>query len=204
MDSAVSARRMSIATAQLYNLSYGIISAIEVESIRNKPVYHYRPQSRVMSIGSYGCNFRCKGCHNLEISWGVEALDKLARGQSSDAFATPAQIVETALKHEVDGIAFTYSEPAVWLEYVLDVSRLAHAAGLFTVYVSNSFVTDEALEVMAPHIDVLCSDIKSLSPEFYQRHLPGEHSRAGVGVNQESRRAWHSCRDPDQCDPDQE
>jgi pyruvate formate lyase activating enzyme len=156
----------------LYNLSYGIVSAIEVESIRNKPVYHYRPESRVMSIGSYGCNFRCKGCHNLEISWGVEALDKLARGQSTEAWITPGQMVDTALRHGVEGIAFTYSEPAVWLEYVLDVSRLAHEAGLFTVYVSNSFVTDEALELMAPHIDVLCSDIKSLSAEFYREICP--------------------------------
>ena len=157
---------------KLYNLSYGIVSAIEVESIRNKPVYHYRPDSTVMSIGSYGCNFRCKGCHNLEISWGVDALDRLARGQSTEAWITPRQMVETALKHGVDGIAFTYSEPAVWLEYVLDVSRLAHDAGLFTVYVSNSFVTDEALELMAPHIDVLCSDIKSLSADFYRDICP--------------------------------
>ena len=157
---------------KLYNLSYGIISAIEVESIRNKPVYHYRPDSTVMSIGSYGCNFRCKGCHNLEISWGVEALNDLARGQSTQAWVTAEQMVETALKHGVDGIAFTYSEPAVWLEYVLDVSKLAREAGLFTVYVSNSFVTDEALEMMAPHIDVLCSDIKSLSNEFYKDVCP--------------------------------
>jgi len=157
---------------KLYNLSYGIVSAIEVESIRNKPVYHFKPDSRVMSIGSFGCNFRCKGCHNLEISWGVEALDKLAKGESTEAWIKPEQIIETALKHGVDGIAFTYSEPAVWLEYVLDVSRLAREAGLFTVYVSNSFVTDEALEVMAPYIDVLCSDIKSLSDEFYQDICP--------------------------------
>ena len=156
----------------LYNLSYGIISAIEVGPIRNKPVYHFRPDSQVMSIGSYGCNFRCKGCHNLEISWGVEALDKLAKGQSTDPWVRPDQIVETALRHEVDGIAFTYSEPAVWLEYVLDVSKLAHEAGLFTVYVSNSFVTDEALELMAPHMDVLCSDIKSMSAGFYKDICP--------------------------------
>ena len=157
---------------KLYNLSYGIVSAIEVESIRNKPVYHFRPDSRVMSIGSYGCNFRCKGCHNLEISWGVEALDKLAKGQSTEAWITPEQMVATALKHGVDGIAFTYSEPAVWLEYVLDVSKLARAAGLFTVYVSNSFVTDEALEVMAPYLDVLCSDVKSMSDAFYKDICP--------------------------------
>ena len=156
----------------LYNLSYGIISAIDVEAIENKPVYHFRPGSKVMSIGSYGCNFRCKGCHNLEISWGVEALDRLARGESSDAWVRPEQIIELALKQKVDGIAFTYSEPAVWLEYVIDTSRLAREAGLYPVYVSNSYVTNEALEAVAPYIDVLCSDIKSLSDEFYREICP--------------------------------
>jgi len=121
-----------------------------------------------MSVGSYGCSFRCGGCHNLEISWGVRALDELARGQSTEAWVTPENLVETALRAGVQGIAFTYSEPAVWLEYVLDVSELAHQAGLYTVYVSNSFVTDEALELMAPYIDVLCSDIKSMRDDFYK------------------------------------
>ncbi len=153
----------------LYNLSYGILSAIDIGPIENKPVRHYRPGSRVMSVGSYGCNFRCGGCHNLEISWGVEALDELAWGQSTAAHVSPAELVEAALRHRVEGIAFTYSEPAVWLEYVMDVSRLAREAGLYTVYVSNSFVTDEALELMAPLVDVLCSDIKSLEDHFYQQ-----------------------------------
>ncbi|HHO68360.1 MAG TPA: radical SAM protein, partial [Gammaproteobacteria bacterium] len=74
--------------------------------------------------------------------------------------------------HGADGIAFTYSEPAVWLEYVLDVAEAAHAAGLYTVYVSNSFVTDEALELLAPVMDVLCSDIKSLRDDFYHDICP--------------------------------
>jgi len=151
----------------LYNLSYGIISAIDVEPIESKPVKHYRPGSRVMSVGSYGCNFRCGGCHNLEISWGVTALDDLAHGQSKSAYVSPEELVQTALRHGVEGIAFTYSEPAVWLEYVLDVSQIAKAKGLYTVYVTNSFVTDEALELMAPYMDVLCSDIKSLDDHFY-------------------------------------
>ncbi len=77
-----------------------------------------------------------------------------------------------AKRHNVQGIAFTYSEPAVWLEYVLDVSQLARQAGLYTVYVSNSFVTDEALELMAPWVDVLCSDIKSLDDAFYKNICP--------------------------------
>ena len=156
----------------LYNLSYGILSAIDVGPIEDKPVRHYKPGSKVMSVGSYGCNFRCGGCHNLEISWGVTALDELARGQSTAAYVTPEQLVETAHRYGVEGIAFTYSEPAVWLEYVLDVSLIAKQTGLYTVYVSNSFVTDEALELMAPLVDVLCSDIKSLEDAFYRDICP--------------------------------
>lgn len=152
----------------LYNLSYGIISSISIDPIEDKPVKHYRPGTKVMSVGSYGCSFRCDGCHNLEISWGVTALDDLAKGKSSEAWSSAKTLVDTAVKSGVQGIAFTYSEPAVWLEYVLDVCKLAHEAGLYTVYVSNSFVTDEALELMAPHMDVLCSDIKSMSDEFYK------------------------------------
>ncbi len=156
----------------LYNLSYGIISAIETGPIEDKPVRHYRPGSQVLSVGSYGCNFRCGGCHNLEISWGVTALDDLARGESTAAFVPPQALVDTAKRHGAEGIAFTYSEPAVWLEYVLDVSKLARQQGLYTVYVSNSFVTDEALELMAPWVDVLCSDIKSLDDDFYRDICP--------------------------------
>ena len=156
----------------LYNLSYGILSAIDVDSIEDKPVKHFRPGTKVMSVGSYGCSFRCGGCHNLEISWGTEALDELARGESTKAWVTPDKLIETAQRLEVDGIAFTYSEPAVWLEYVMDVSELAHEAGLYTVYVSNSFVTDEALELIAPNLDVLCSDIKSMRDDFYQEICP--------------------------------
>lgn len=151
----------------LYNLSYGILSAIDIDAIEDKPVKHYQPGTQVMSVGSYGCSFRCDGCHNLDISWGVSALDDLAKGESKEAWVPARKLVETAVKAGVQGIAFTYSEPAVWLEYVIDVSELAHEAGLYTVYVSNSYVTDEALEQIAPHIDVLCSDIKSMSDEFY-------------------------------------
>jgi pyruvate formate lyase activating enzyme len=152
----------------LYNLSYGILSSIDIDAIEDKPVRHYRPGTRVMSVGSYGCSFRCGGCHNLEISWGVSALDELARGASTAAWVTPQSLIETAQRAGVQGIAFTYSEPAVWLEYVIDASKLAHAAGLYTVYVSNSFITDEALDMVAPYIDVLCSDIKSMRDDFYR------------------------------------
>ena len=141
---------------------------MDLGPIEAKPVRHYRPGAQILSIGSFGCSFRCPGCHNLEISWGTDALDQLARGTSTEAFASPAEIVDVAVKVGAEGIAFTYSEPAVWLEYVIDVSRYAHAAGLFTVYVSNSFVTPEALSEIHGYVDVLCSDIKSLDDDFYR------------------------------------
>jgi len=156
----------------LYNLSYGIISSMAVTPIEQKPVRRYRPGTRVLNVGGYGCSFRCGGCHNLEISWAPEALDALARGESTAAYVTPEELVAAARRQGVEGIAFTYSEPAIWLEYVLDVSALAHEGGLYTVYVSNSFVTDEALAAMAPHVDVICSDVKSLSDEFYRAICP--------------------------------
>ncbi|VAW98042.1 hypothetical protein MNBD_GAMMA23-2261 [hydrothermal vent metagenome] len=152
----------------LYNLSYGIISALDVDKIEDKPVKHFRPGTNVLSVGSYGCSFRCDGCHNLDISWGVTALDELARGESTAAYVTAEQLVGTALRLKVQGIAFTYSEPAVWLEYIVDVAKIAKEKGLYILYVSNSYVTDEALEVVAPYIDVLCSDIKSLDDDFYK------------------------------------
>ena len=165
----------------LYNLSYGILSAIDVGPIEAKPVRHFRPGTNIMSVGSYGCNFRCGGCHNLDISWGTETLDALARGESTAAYVTPQELVAAAQRAGVQGIAFTYSEPAVWLEYVIDVSVAAKAAGLYTVYVSNSFVTDEALHVMAPHVDVLCSDIKSLDDAFYHEICRAAHVDTVLG-----------------------
>ncbi|MCP3869870.1 MAG: AmmeMemoRadiSam system radical SAM enzyme [Gammaproteobacteria bacterium] len=156
----------------LYNLSYGILSAVDVDAIESKPVKHFRPGTRVLSVGSYGCSFRCGGCHNLEISWGVSKLDELARGQSQDAYITPAELIAAAQRQGVDGIAFTYSEPAVWLEYIIDVCELAREAGLYTVYVTNSFITPEALELIAPLIDVLCSDVKSMEDDFYREICP--------------------------------
>lgn len=152
----------------LYNLSYGVLSSIDIDPIEDKPVKHFRSGTRVMSVGSYGCSFRCGGCHNLNISWGVEALDSLAKGKSKEAWVSPESLIDTALRANVQGIAFTYSEPAVWLEYVIDVGVMAHEAGLYTVYVSNSYISDEALELVAPYIDVLCSDIKSMRDDFYK------------------------------------
>ena len=109
----------------LYNHSYDIISALDVGAIEDKPVRHYRPGTRVLSVGSYGCSFRCGGCHNLTISWGIDALNRVTRGQSRDACVSPKVLVHMALSAKSQGITFTYSEPTIWLKYVLDVAEAA-------------------------------------------------------------------------------
>ena len=152
----------------LYNLSYGIVSSLDIGAIEDKPVKHFQPGTKVLSVGSYGCSFRCTGCHNLEISWGATELDLLARGKSTQAYIPAEKVVSAAIRNGCQGIAFTYSEPVVWLEYVLDVCNEAHKQGLYTVYVSNSFVTTEALDCLQGQVDVLCSDIKSMDDAFYK------------------------------------
>ena len=90
----------------LYNLSYGIISAIDIDDIEAKPVKHYRPGTKVMSVGSYGCSFRCGGCHNLDISWGVETLDDLAKGHVKRGLGATAKISRCGVKCRRTGYCF--------------------------------------------------------------------------------------------------
>jgi pyruvate formate lyase activating enzyme len=152
----------------LYTLIYGIISKISVDPIEDKPFFFFKPDTKCLSIGTYGCNFRCKGCQNAELSWGISVLDKLLNENNSVQYKSPEKIVEMAMNNVCSGIAFTFNEPAIWLEYVLDVAKLAKSKGLYTVYVTNSFISQESLDILGPYIDALATDIKSMKDEFYQ------------------------------------
>ncbi|GIT48957.1 MAG: hypothetical protein Ct9H300mP14_08850 [Gammaproteobacteria bacterium] len=118
----------------LYNLSYGIVSSADVGPIEDKPVRHFRPGTKVLSVGSYGCNFRVPVAITLRYLGVSTHLTNCSR-KSKAAFVTPEELVRAAIEAGVQGIAFTYSEPAVWLEYVIDVCNLARTNGLYTVYV---------------------------------------------------------------------
>ncbi len=167
----------------LYSLIYGIISAIEATPVEEKPLIHFHPGSRCLSVGTFGCNFRCKGCQNHEISWGRDELDFLARqalegngphpGQSSLRFngfqyLAPKELVRQALEFGCEGVAFTYNEPTIWLEYVLETADAAKKKGLYTIYVTNSWFTPEHADVLAPHIDAMALDIKSMDDGYYE------------------------------------
>ncbi len=148
---------------RLYALTYGRISSIASDPIEKKPVFHFHPGSHVLSLGSVGCSMRCGHCQNWQIS---RAAPDTGDGLHDLA---PSAVADMARKYRAPGVAFTYNEPVVWAEYVVDVARACRAAGLFTVMVTNGYVTTEGLDLFAGLIDVWRVDLKGATDETYQR-----------------------------------
>jgi pyruvate formate lyase activating enzyme len=148
---------------ELKLLNYGIISSLAADPIEKKPLYHFYPFSKVMSVGTFGCNFSCKHCQNWEIS----QVD-LANSYRSVFKLSPEDLIKTAIEHDCKGIAWTYNEPTVWFEYTLDCAKLAKENGLYTVYVTNGFISLEALKMLQPYLDAFRVDLKSFDDKFYQ------------------------------------
>ncbi len=147
---------------KLYSLIYGEVSTLSVNPIEKKPVFHFYPGSRWLSLGSVGCNFRCPGCQNSTIAhW--------KGGQMDTGYLSPEHLVSKAKAAGCIGISFTFNEPALWFEYTLDVAKLSKAKGLYTNYVTNGFIAEEAFDMIAPFLDVYRVDIKGFSEEAYSR-----------------------------------
>ncbi|MCL0075961.1 AmmeMemoRadiSam system radical SAM enzyme [Dehalococcoidia bacterium] len=142
-------------------LNYGQVSSIGIDPIEKKPLFHFHPASQAFSLGGWGCNFHCKHCQNWQISHQVEGT----RGPQS---ISPEEAIRLTRRHSCDGIAWTYNEPSIWLEYTLDSARLAKEEKLYTVYVTNGFFTEEALDTMGPYLDAWRVDIKGFSDSLYQ------------------------------------
>lgn len=146
---------------RLVALTYGLVSSVAVDPIEKKPVFHYRPGTLVFSIGSVGCSMRCGHCQNWQISRAAPAdggLEELA----------PSAVPELAIRHACAGIAFTYNEPVIWAEYVVDVARAAKQAGLYTVMVTNGYITAAGLDLLGPLIDVWRVDVKGFDDATYR------------------------------------
>ena len=160
----------------LVSLVYGRVVAQSVDPIEKKPLFHFLPGTRSYSIATVGCNFTCHFCQNHGISqWPRNRGIDLGSAAFRDAIgeeATPAGIVEAAIETGCESIAYTYTEPTIYLEFVLDVARAARAAGLRNVLVSNGFMTRAAIDLAAPWIDGINIDLKSVSNDFY-RHVVG-------------------------------
>ena len=142
--------------------TYGKISAEAVDPIEKKPLFHYLPGTRSYSLGSIGCNFHCKHCQNLHIS-------RAALEEAPLRTLMPEEGVRRALASGSASISWTYNEPTIWHEYTLDMATAAKKAGLGTIYVTNGYITEEALREIAPVLGAFRVDIKAFTDEFYTR-----------------------------------
>ncbi len=153
---------------KLYSLNYGLIHGPQVDPIEKKPFYHFLPGALVPSIGSFGCNFRCKQCLNWWCSWGEPASSILQKSEGKDQNVVAAEdLIKEIKKAGFKGIAFTYNEPVVWSEYVLDAAQLAKKEGLFTLFVTNGSWSKETLDKIGPYIDAANIDFKGFSQKTY-------------------------------------
>lgn len=152
--------------------NYGKITALMLDPIERKPLSRFHPGSRILSVGSYGCNLRCPFCQNYDISWG-EAVN--IREKKSEEI-TPQELADTALFYRDRGnigVAFTYNEPLIGYEFVRDTAKIVHEAGMLNVLVSNGTAELSVLEELLPYIDGMNIDLKGFTDEYYSEVLDG-------------------------------
>ena len=153
----------------LYTLSYGQLISQNVDPIEKKPLYHFLPGSRSFSIATVGCNFQCGFCQNWQISQVSEAGKLRLRSHDVE----PAEVVQSAKRSGSASISYTYTEPTIFFEYAYDIGRLAREEGLYNVFVTNGFMTEEAIRMIQPYLDAANVDLKSFNDEYYRKLCKG-------------------------------
>lgn len=170
---------------KLYSLAYGRVACSMISPIEKKPLFHFYPESSWLSLGTLGCNFRCPGCQNWEI-----AHAKADPDESIPEHKTPQQSVELAKAHNCKGISWTYNEPTVWFEYTQEGARLAKETGLLTNYVTNGFITPEALDLIGPYLDAFRVDIKGFSKKLYKKMCHVDDFEGILEVTERAKKKW--------------
>ena len=149
-------------SGRLVQLGYGRPAALQMDPVEKKPLNHFFPGTKILSMGTAGCNMGCFFCQNWDIS-------KAKADQVNSNSLTPEQVVKLTLQHGAPSIAFTYNEPTIWGEYVIDIAKIAHQEGLNTVMVSNGYITREAFFDVYQHIDAANIDLKAFTENFYSK-----------------------------------
>jgi pyruvate formate lyase activating enzyme len=144
---------------------YGEVIAAHVDPIEKKPFFHFLPGSTSLSIATAGCNFRCSFCQNWQISQASKGPGRDIAGEK----LSPEEIVSAAKRNGCRSISYTYTEPTIFFEYALDAARLARAAGLYNNFVTNGYMTAEALEAFHPNLDAANVDLKAFKDETYRK-----------------------------------
>ena len=152
--------------------NYGKVTSLALDPIEKKPLNRFFPGSRILSVGSYGCNLRCPFCQNYEISWSERAWT-FEREAETISPQELVQIAQTYRSRGNIGIAFTYNEPLIGYEFVLDTARLVRGAGMKTVLVTNGCAELSVLEKLAPYVDAMNIDLKGFTDHYYRDVLGG-------------------------------
>lgn len=147
----------------LITLTYEHPASVQMDPIEKKPLYHFYPGSEILSLGSVGCNLACGFCQNWSLVEGTVPLSVI----------TPNEIPEIAKKHGSIGVAWTYNEPFIWYEYIMDAGRRVKEAGLVNVLITNGYVNTEPLKEMLGLIDAMNIDLKSIDDSFYRKNCKG-------------------------------
>ena len=153
--------------------NYGVITGFALDPVEKKPLRNFFPGSRILSVGSYGCNLRCPFCQNYEISWSEQAMEYA----NEKHFVSPERLVEAAVQGRSRGnigLAFTYNEPLIGYEFVRDTAKLIHEAGMVNVLVTNGTAELSVLEEVGPFIDAMNIDLKGFTDRYYRDVLGGD------------------------------
>lgn len=153
---------------ELVSLNYGEITSFALDPIEKKPLYHFCPGSDILSVGTKGCNLSCGFCQN----WHISQADTETHSITSKALAEV--VANYGRKGESIGLSYTYSEPLIWFEFVLETARLVHEKGSKNVLVTNGHINENPLRELLPYIDAMNVDVKAFSPLFYAKVCSGK------------------------------
>jgi pyruvate formate lyase activating enzyme len=156
---------------------YGIITALAIDPIEKKPLYHFKPGTQILSLGFAGCNLHCPFCQNWHISRpeaAYQSADDYGNQGAQSRQMTPGEIISAALKHDSPSIAYTYSEPLVHIEFLLDCMTLARRHGIANVLVTNGCINEEAAAKILTLTDAANVDLKTFSEDTYKKTLGGD------------------------------
>ena len=149
---------------KLYTLVYGRAISRNVDPIEKKPLFHLFPGSNSFSIATVGCNFRCLQCQNHEIS----QMPKDQDGRLGGSELSPSKIISLTKQYQCRSISYTYTEPTIYFEYAYETARQAHQEGIKNIFVTNGYMTEEALKTIQPYLDAANVDLKSFKEKFYK------------------------------------
>ncbi|MHC1709703.1 MAG: AmmeMemoRadiSam system radical SAM enzyme [Methanomassiliicoccales archaeon] len=159
-------RARGVLDGKLMAFNYGRICAQIVDQIEKKPIYHYQPGSKLLSIGTFGCNLDCDCCQNA-------ALAMSGPKGRTEPVSSPEEVVSFAVQKGVHGIAFTFNEPVVWSEFVVDLASLAKERGLYLMMNTNGYIEEEPLKELLEAVDVFKVDVKGFTDDFYRKSCGG-------------------------------